>query len=397
MKLINKFFKPFVFISAASFVIGCNKELPVAEPIVTPAPTGSTIVEALDDANFSILKAAVNRAGAPLKTILSDKNAVYTFFAPTDAAFQASGIPSVDVINMLRPGFLDTVLRYHLVGGQKLTTASIPTTFPNIQEPSMLVLAAPSASLPPGLRMPIFPSKRGNIVWANNIPVLQGDIEVANGVIHKVAAIVAPPQQFLWNKIDTAADLTYLRAAILRADSGATATGSLQAALLNPAASLTVFAPTNLAFQQILTGQITLALMAQGMDQATAGATASFLASTPDVFSNPALFSALSAQTVKGIVVYHLLGQRAFLVNFPTTPANVPTLLNTAIAAHPGVTLQATFDGSGFSVTNATVKGVANPSASNILVSPIPAPKGTSDQHYINGVIHVIDQVLRPQ
>ena len=36
-------------------------------------------------------------------------------------------------------------------------------------------------------------------------------------------------------------------------------------------------------------------------------------------------------------------------------------------------------------------------SASNIAINPTPAPGGTSDQHYLNGVIHKIDQVLRPQ
>jgi hypothetical protein len=57
------------------------------------------------------------------------------------------------------------------------------------------------------------------------------------------------------------------------------------------------------------------------------------------------------------------------------------------------VTIQATFGTTG--VTAATVKGVANPTASNVLIDP--RTNGTSDQHYINGVIHKIDQVLRPQ
>ena len=76
------------------------------------------------------------------------------------------------------------------------------------------------------------------------------------------------------------------------------------------------------------------------MPPATALATATFLASTPAVFSNPALYGALSAQTVKGILVYHILGSRAFSVNLPTTATNVPTLLNVAIASHPGVNLR---------------------------------------------------------
>jgi hypothetical protein len=144
-----------------------------------------------------------------------------------------------------------------------------------------------------------------------------------------------------------------------------------------------------------LTAQITQALMAQGMDQATAQATATALASSPSVFTNPATASVLTPQTVKGLVVYHLLGSRAFSVNIPTSATSVPTLLNTAIPTHPGVALQATFGATG--VTAAMVKGAANATASNVQINPTPAPNGTSDQHYINGVIHIIDQVLRPQ
>jgi len=402
------------FIVGAAMLVACNKDLPQAEPIVQPTPTGTSIAETINsDADLSILKAAIARAGTPLNALLSDKSGVFTFFAPTNAAFQnffaALGIPANVGVAAFRPGQLDTLLRYNLIGGQKLTTSIIPTTFPNLQEPSSFVLAAPSATLPPGLRMPIFPSKNSLGFFVNNIPITGADIAAANGVIHKIPVVATPPSQYLWNRIDTAADLAFLKAAILRADSGTTAATSLQSALLNPAANLTVFAPTNTAFQQVLTFQITQALIplvtqqlivgGATPDQAAAQAPAlaqgqaTALASSPAVFQNPLLFSALTAQTVKGIVVYHLLGVRAFTVNFPTTATLVPTLLNSAVPAHPGVALQATFGATG--VTAARVKGVANPTASNIAINPFPG--GTSDQNYVNGVLHKIDQVLIPQ
>jgi uncharacterized surface protein with fasciclin (FAS1) repeats len=409
-----KIFSSFIVAAALSMLVACNKDVLQAEPIVPPTPTGASIAETINsDANLTILKAAIARAGTPLNALLSDKSGVFTFFAPTDAAFQnfftALGIPANVGVAAFRPGQLDTLLRYNLIGGQKLTTSVVPTTFPNLQEPSSFVLAAPSATLPPGLRMPIFPSKNSLGFFVNNIPVAGADIAVANGVIHKIPAVAIPPSQYLWNRIDTAADLTYLKAAILRADSGATAATSLQAALLNPAANLTVFAPTNTAFQQVLTYQITQALIPMVTQQLIAGGAtpdqaaaqapalaqgqATALASMPGVFQNSDLFSALTAQTVKGIIVYHLLGVRAFTVNFPTTATLVPTLLNSAVPAHPGVALKATFGATG--VTAATVKGVANPTASNITINPFPG--GTSDQNYVNGVLHKIDQVLIPQ
>lgn len=386
--MIKSILAAVLFISMLS---SCNKELPVAQPILFPPPSGSSISDILSDPNYSILKAAVTRAN--LTSLLSDQTKVFTFFAPDNAAMQLSGIPSAAAINLIRPGQLDTLLRYNLIGGQKYTSANISSAFPNMYLQSSFILSPPSASLPPGLRMPIFPAKNGVGMFVNNIPVTQADIPAANGVIHKVAAVVMPPSQFLWDRISADPNLTYLKAAIQRADEAAN--GALQAALKNPAANLTVFAPTNTAFQQLLTAQITLALIGQGMDPGTAAATATALASSPAVFQNPAVASVLTAQTVQGIVVYHILGQRAFSVNFPLTATSYPTLLNSAIPAHPGVALQATFGTLG--VTAATVKGLGNATASNVMINPTPAPGGTSDQHYINGTMHIIDQVLLPQ
>ncbi|MBS1609010.1 MAG: fasciclin domain-containing protein [Bacteroidetes bacterium] len=392
---INKSLKALFVVAAFSItIVSCNKALPDAEPINQPAPTGSSINSLLSDPNFSILKAAVTRAGTSLTKLLSDSTAVFTFFAPDNAAFNLSGIPSEAAIGAFRAGQLDTLLRYHLIGGVKIKAADISEAVPNMYLQSSFVLAPPSASLPPGLRMPIFPSRRGTVAWVNNIPVTQADITASNGVIHKVATLVAPPSQVLLQRIATDPDLTYLYAAVQRADSG-DAAQTLQAALQNPAANLTVFAPSNAAFKAVLTGQITLALVGMGYDLTTAQATATLLASSPTVFTNPALASVLTPTVVKGIVVYHLLGIRAFSVNIPVTPTALHTLLNSAIPAHPGVVVQATFGLTG--VTSATVKGLGNASASNIAINPTPAPGGTSDQHYINGTLHKIDQVLLPQ
>lgn len=394
LRIQHKIVSPFLTAALViSLFTSCNKDLPDAVPIVQPPPTGSSIATILADPNYSILKAAITRAN--LTSLLSDSTKVFTFFAPDNAAMQFSGIPSAAAINLFRPGQLDTLIKYHLIGGQKYTSANISNSFPNLYLQSSFIIAPPSTALPPGLRMPVFPAKNGAQLFVNNIPITQADIPASNGVIHKVAAVLMPPSQFLWDRINTDPNLTYLKAAIQRADSGTAAASTLQAALQNPAANLTIFAPTNAAFQTILTGQITLALIAQGMDPGTASATATALASSPTVFQNPALYSVLTAQVVKGIVVYHILGKRAFSVNLPTTATYVPTLLNTAIPAHPGVQLTATFGLTG--VTAATVKGVGNGTASNILINPTPAPGGTSDQHYINGTIHEIDQVLLPQ
>ena len=410
-------------IAIATLVVSCNKELPEAQPIATTPPSGMSIMETLDDPNYTFLKAAITRASTvnsptgKLSALLADKSGVFTFFAPDDDAFKASlaalNLPAnIASINFFPAGQLDTILKYHLIGGQRYTSSKVTPAAPNLNLylQSSFVLSPPSAALPPGYRMPLFLGKQGNVLFANNIPVIQPDIEVANGVIYKIAFALLPPSQVLWQRIAADPDLTYLLAAIKRADEG-DPEKTLESALKNAAANLTVFAPGNTAFQQLLTGQITMALIplitqqliTGGMDPADAAAAApglaqpqaAALAATPAVFTNPALASVLTPTNVKGIVVYHLLGNRVFSVNLPVTPANVPTLLNSAIAAHPGITLQGTFGATG--VTAATVKGVGNTTAANVAINPTPAPGGTSDQHYINGVMHKINQVLLPQ
>jgi uncharacterized surface protein with fasciclin (FAS1) repeats len=163
----------------------------------------------------------------------------------------------------------------------------------------------------------------------------------------------------------------------------------------------TVFAPVDTAFQKTLTGLIVQGLIAQGLPIQVALPLATQLASTPNVFNNPALASALSPTNVKGILVYHVLGKRAYTNNFPTTETAVPTLLNSGLPSHPGLKIKSTFTSPNPFVTAATVKDVYNNSpAANIILnaSPLtPDPIGTSDQNFVNGVLHKIDKVLLPQ
>jgi uncharacterized surface protein with fasciclin (FAS1) repeats len=404
-------------VAIVSVFSACNKDLPDAVPIVTNPPAGSSIFETIraNGNTYSYLDSAIVRASGfnnpagRLDALLSDKSAVLTFFAPDNDAFQRSfqllGLPTaVSTLKGFRTGQLDTILRYHLIGGQEFASASFPATFPNnLYLQSQFVLSPPSAALPPGYRMPIFPGKQGATNFVNNVPLVNADIDAANGIVHRTSFVLLPPSQVLWQRVASDPDLTYLRAAVVKADEGDPAQ-TLQAALANPAANLTLLAPTNLAFQQLLTGQITLALIGMGLDPAPAAAQAAALASTPDVFNNPALAGVLTPTAVKGIVVYHLLasqvnnsfqGIRVFSNSIPSTDINSFTLLNSAVPVHPGVTLKATYGFAG--VIAITAKGLGNATAANVQINPTPAPGGSSDQHYINGTLHKIDQVLLPQ
>lgn len=395
---------PVVLGCTALFLAACNKELPEATPIPQPAPTGASVagVVRANLSNFSILDSAILRAGnnnigfpgRSVSATLADSTGVFTVFAPSNASFQLSGIPSGAAL--FTAGFpapvVASILSYHIVPGRRLTAAEISDSFPNVQLPTALVLAPPSSALPPGLRNSVFVSRRGTRAWVNNIPIVQADIPASNGIIHVPAGVLLPPSRMLWDTINNGANFSYLRAAIQRADSGQAPAATLQAALQNPAANLTIFAPTNAAFQGLLTAQIFAALRARGLDSTTSITQATALASTPAVFTNPALATVLTPTAVRGLVAYHVLGVRVFSVNIPTTPRSVRTLLNVAPAGAPPViipvSVQAVFNANGLTVQSATVRGLANPSASNLT---------SFDLHFVNGVIHTIDQVLRPQ
>ncbi len=388
----------FGMLAAGSLLFGaCNHEFEDIgnQPTAVKPATGATLGSIINtDTSYSFFKVLVSKAGTAAPQF-SNAGLGLTAFIPNNAAFRASGFPSAAAVG----GFFDTAkaiaITNYVVTPQVLSFDKIPSTFPNLQSPTLLNPTKGTAGFNPLVGLSIFPSKRGTAAWVNNVPLV-GTQNASNGVIHNPAFLVVPPSTTLWARIATDADMSFFKAAVNRGDSGQAAGAKIETLLSMPIGpNFTVFVPTNASFQQLLTAQITGALMAQGMPQATAVATAGALASSPDVFSNPALYSSLSAQTVRGLVVYHILGIRVFTVNFPTTATNVPTLLNSAIPSHPGVSLMATFAGP--FVSSATVKGAANSTASNLLINFTPEPNGTSDQHYLNGVLHKIDQVLRPQ
>lgn len=378
-------------------LVSCNKIYdPIPGASYSAGDVSNTLAKKLAaNSSYSIFNAALNRTG--LYTVLDQANAKFTVFAPTDAAFTASGL-SLAVVNAMPLDQLTSAINYHIIPNETITGAQIPVTVPSVEKKSALnitttafVPSIPTTAIP--IKMSIFPSKRATGTWVNNIPVTAADVITgSNGVVHSVAVIVSPPTRVLLDTLSRDPEFTYLMAAVARADSGLTSasTSSLQYALGQPFANLTVFAPTNTAFQTLLTGAITQALVLQNVPLATAQAQAAALASTPAVFSNPALFSVLTATTVKGIVSYHVMGQRFFSVNFNATAANYPTLLNLGIPTHPGVSVSSTL------VNNfgaaLSVKGAANATAATAI-----ATAAGVDRHAVNGNFFKINQVLMPQ
>lgn len=375
----------------------CNK---LYEPVpYTPYSEGdvaNTLAKKIAaNSSYSIFNAALVRAG--LNTTLDVANSNFTVFAPDNTAMTASGL-SLAVVNALPVATLTSLLNYHIIPGERIAAAQIPETFPNVEKKSKLditnvafVASIPRTAIP--IKMSIFPSRRGAAAWANNIPVTGADVITgSNGIVHRVATAIAPPTRVLLDTIARDPDFSYLVAAIVRADSGlaTTASPSFQYALAQPFANLTVFAPTNTAFQTLIFGLVYQAVFAATNNAGIAAAQANGA-----VAAGPAFLSTnnVTTQMIRGIVAYHIMGTRAFSVNFGATAANYPTLLNGGIPTHPGVAVSSTLVtglGVGLSVKgvgNATAATAAGASTSNPLV----------DRMAVNGVFFKINQVLLPQ
>jgi hypothetical protein len=399
---------------ASMVLTACNKEVEaVAENPVVPA-TGPTLAEVLrQNPNDSLFYLLMVKGGQI--ALLQDSTKFHTVFATTNqgikpvlSAFAASFGVTLPVnapdaffagfINLIPAQLAAGVAQYQILP-QVIGSASIPNTFPNFSYPTILNPAPTVSAL---ARLNAYPSTR-NGAWLNQLPITGVNQMARNGVIHHVASLNVPAQRFIWDRINTDPELTYLKAAILRADEGVapTSPASLQWVFSNFGPDLTLFAPVDSAFRKTLTALIYNKLRDTALAfDTTAFNQATFLASTPGVFTNPELSSTLTPQNVKGILGFHVLGKRAYTNNFPTTQTAYPTLFNTVIASHPGLKLTATFNPPFPFVAGATVKDtISNKPAANILINtqPLtPDPYGTSDQNFVNGVLHKIDAVLLP-
>lgn len=101
----------------------------------------------------------------------------FTFFAPSDAAFEA--LPAGSVEDMLKPENAQTtadLLRYHLV--------------PEVLSATALIERESADTALPGHRL-LFRG-RGEEALVNNIRILIGDIQATNGVIHMIEYVLQP-------------------------------------------------------------------------------------------------------------------------------------------------------------------------------------------------------------
>jgi uncharacterized surface protein with fasciclin (FAS1) repeats len=187
------------------------------EPNTPPAPTVTELV--VNDPNFSILEAAVVKAG--LADALSTTNPI-TVFAPNNAAFNASGITE-SVIASLPVATVDSILKYHVLG------AFVPSSSVPVSDAVTTLL---------GTRL--FASRNTNGVFVNGLRVSPADIEARNGVVHVIERVLIPPTQTIAGIATADTSFSILLAAVVRLGLAPTLSGP---------GKFTVFAPTNAAFR----------------------------------------------------------------------------------------------------------------------------------------------------
>ncbi len=394
-------------IVAIFFTASCNKPLPESTPIdYPPVNNSSTSIGELisSDTSYSFFAAAATKTGQ--LTQLNADSTEYTVFLPTNNAFRASHIPSIEVLNTLPVETLAGIVGYSIIPGRQFLSIGVNPSFPNEQLPTTITIGQlPGVPLP--LKLTTFPSVSATGFYDNNIPVTKADIKLKNGVIHEVGAIVAPPSQTLKDAIYSNPDLAYFKAAIARADSGQVGLNRIDSLLGYAVTNMTVLAPNDAAFQTLIFATAYSYFLQQGYDAASASQLANTLASSPSVFNNALLYGVLPAASVRGILVYHFLASpnpntgdfepniRVFSNNFSSTPTFYQTLVNSVYATHPGILAQATFAGPFVSDLKFTGLGTFPPGGAPF--SDTPATAVSLDNHAVNGVYYVIDKVLLPQ
>jgi uncharacterized surface protein with fasciclin (FAS1) repeats len=312
-------------------ISSCKKDDPV--PVVPPTPTPTVVGVAQSDTSFSILVAAVTRAG--LVNTLSNTAANFTVFAPTNTAFRNAGITSA-VISGYTQGQVDTVLTpiltYHVLGAKVLSTG-VPVS------DSVKTLNGKN----------IFASRNANGVFLNGIKAGPADINASNGVVHAIGSVLIPPTRSIAQIVIASAtaptpEFSLLLAAVQRAGLASVLLGN---------GKYTVFAPTNAAF---------------------------IAAGAP--FNTAAGIAGADSATVRKIVLSHVLTTNVYAGDLS---AVVSPTINTAnpLASTAGVQQTLTFAGTSVKISGSTA------AASNIVTSPTPLFNITAT----NGVVHVIDKV----
>jgi transforming growth factor-beta-induced protein len=310
-------------------VRGSNGVVHVIDEVLVPPSimpiVGTIVAPAYFNKNFTTLIAAVKAASPSiLSTLLSSGNK--TLFAPTNDAFTAAGITTLP-----NQATLDAVLKYHVINSEVISS-EIPQGASNAET----------------LNGEIFISRTSDGVFVNgNSKVISADLDATNGVVHVIDRTLMPPSETIAQiatrlSSATPGQFTQLVAALVRTQGQGA--NDLLAAAGSASSNLTVFAPTDAAFQELYT-----ALGVSGVDE-------------------------IPLNTLIAVLKHHIVSGRVFSTDLAT---------GSTMTLNGAVTVNLTADA-------ATVSGSSGSSnVADLQMSLL-------NIHATNGVIHVIDKVLLP-
>jgi transforming growth factor-beta-induced protein len=314
------------------------------------APTIADIVVAsatAEEAQFTVLLAAVQAADPIFLELLADPGVAYTVFAPTDAAFGAllEALDTSPEELLGNTALLNQVLAYHVVPG--IFEAEAVVALDGSLLGTVLAGAALSISMSDGA------------VFVDDSQVIAVDVAAANGVVHVIDAVLLPEitdadmmEDAMMEPAGSIAELVIATASADAAEftillAAVEAVGPAVVELLSGPGPYTVFAPTDAAFADLL---------------AALGVTAEELLGDTDL-----LATVLSYHVVPGKFAAEDVIAAASLDEM--AGVNIATLLG-------GTTVNISLSDGGVMVND-----------SNVIDVDIMAD---------NGVIHVIDAVLLP-
>lgn len=230
MKKFNDHFKKFnrsllsmVMIVMVLVVSSCNEDDDDMQPQALPSAADAAIASS----DLSTLVSILSLDGlSDLLAAASDDNARLTVFAPSNAAFQGVldvlGLSSIDEIP---ESVLEDIVKYHIVGAVAKSSDLQSTTYATLNGESVSV-------------------DLSNGVKVDGANVISADIEVSNGVVHVIDAVLLP-------SLYRSALGTIVEVPLFRKDYSILTSALVKAELVETlltAGPFTVFAPNNDAF-----------------------------------------------------------------------------------------------------------------------------------------------------
>lgn len=256
----------------ATDISASNGVVHVLEGVLLPE---NNIVEtAVADGRFTTLVSAVTAAG--LVDTLSDEEARFTVFAPTDDAFDKLNEDTLTVLlDEDNVADLQALLTYHVLEGEVASDAALALDGMRVETVN-------------GKRLSV--SVEDGNLFIDDSQVIITDIETSNGIIHAIDTVLMPKDNLV--EIAQGDDrFETLVAAVVAAD--------LVDTLSNESGTFTLFAPTDDAFDNLPDGTLDSLLLPENKDQLVSILTYHVLDSEVDAATALTL-DGQTAETVEG-------------------------------------------------------------------------------------------------